>query len=172
MPQTISYTATLNQFVRSMPRYLQALLPRAAVLSAVAWALPDLNEQTAKAVERDWQLSTGEINRLRLGQVPTEIQNIMIANEIAQMFSHELLTPECGFYCFKRPADLCDYCLSECECADLPTWRIDLDPELSRTGIVLPIREPKFKWIVDLKTFRSTKDTNPFSLRVCRKEAA
>lgn len=172
MPQSILRSTTLNQFARSMPPYLQALLPRSAVLSAVAWAMPDLSTDTAKAIENDWQLSAGEIKRLRLGQVPNELQNIMIAHTCAEMFDHQLLTPECGFYCFTRPADLCDYCLNECECSDIPAWRLDIDPALNRTGIIVPIREPKFKWIVDLKVFRSTRDTNPFSLRVRAREAA
>jgi hypothetical protein len=171
MPQRLSHRKPVNQFAASLPPYLKRLLPRSAVLSAIAWAMPDLRVDVANAIERDWQLSTGEIKLLGLGQVPTEVENIMIAHGCAEMFSPELLTPDVGFYSFFRRAELCDYCAGECKCSHLPAWRLDIDPQLSRTGIIVPVREPRYRWIVDLVIFRSTRDSRPFPLRVRKREA-
>lgn len=171
MPRTVSHTKPVNQFAASLPSYLKRLLPRSAVLSAIAWAMPNLRVDVAIAIERDWQLSAGEIKLLGLGQVPNETENIMIAHTCAEMFSPDLLTPDVGFYSFCRRPELCDYCAGECLCSHLPAWRLDIDPQLSRTGIILPIREPKYRWIVDLIVYRSTKDIKPFPLRVRKREA-
>lgn len=111
---------------------------------------------TLRDVERVWDLNEEEAFNLGIVSCPSEIGNLIASQNCAEKF--EDLTSIPGFYSYDRTASSC-LCLEwrdDCVC-NLKSWRLDLDPQLSRAGLIVPAGN-------SLVVYRSTDDPRPFKL--------
>lgn len=157
-----------SQLLSTLSPALRELMPRAAVHSYLIHNCFFLREATAQAIEKDWQLSQAEIERLRIRSCPSHIGNLLSSHECLKRFGRDALSGTPGFYPFTRESEPC-FCFewgSECVCA-LPCWRLDLDPRLADRGFVLPVRHSRYPMIFEaLRIFRNTRDPQGFLLRL------
>lgn len=130
-----------------------------------------LCEDVAQAIERDWQLSASDIDRLAIKSCPSYTGNLLASYSLQKTFSGEVLAQTPGIYAFDYSSQPC-VCFdfrNDCVC-NLKFWRIDIDPKHSERGFILPIRHPRLLFFEALRIFRHSRDPHGFLLRVRTEE--
>ena len=152
-----------------VPPELRTAMLTTAVYSTFIDSLP-LHVETVRILESAWSLDLAQVERFGIRQCPTVVENIMASGSCAQRYG-DCLNQVSGFYfhnrlpCVCRNCDFCEFWwIDSCVCA-LKTWRVDLDPKLSQTGIIVPQRNWR-GWISRLWIFRHPGDQCPFPLTV------
>ena len=115
----------------------------------------NLREDSAKDIEKTWGMSSDEAYGLGLRSCPTLPGNLVSSQACFERFGSEILKNVPGFFPSTREGDVC--------------WKLDIDPYLSRRGIILPVRN--HRGIVNLKVFPHV-NAHPFTLTVRREIAA
>lgn len=156
-----------SRILSTVPPALRELFPRAAVYAHLIYCSFSLYENTAQAVERDWQLSPAEIERLAIRSCPTYTGNLLASFSLQQNFSPEVLSQTPGLYCFDYVSQpcMCFEWRTECIC-DAKWWRIDIDPKHSERGFILPVRHPRHLFFEALRIFRHSRDSQGFLLKL------
>ena len=90
-------------------------------------------------------LETSDLKNLGVCFIPKFILNALVCGNLAKRFGDLTV---CG--CFVE--------IDKC-------WRLDVDENLSRNGVFLPVRERSSGLIYGLKVFRYPDDQKPFLLR-------
>jgi hypothetical protein len=123
-----------------------------------------LYAHTVRDIERHWDLSEEEARHLGVCSCPSEIGNLIASQKCARKFAD--LTGIPGFYSYDRLDSMC-CCFewwNECVCI-LTSWRLNVDPRLSQSGLIVPIGN-------SLMVYRSAKDPHPFKLAVRTRRVA
>jgi hypothetical protein len=170
--QTLSPKRYYSQFLSSLSPALREVMPRAAVYGHLVHNCFSLREDTARAIEKDWQLSTAEIDRLAIRSCPSHVGNLLASASCLKRFGRDALSQVPGFYGFTREDSPCN-CLEwrdDCVC-HLESWQLDIDPRLADRAFILPIRYRKYPLLIEaLRIFRHTHDERGFLLRLRTEE--
>ena len=153
--------------LRNLSPERRARVERQCVIAFLVFeCLPDLSEEVIRAIEEHHKLSPVDITRRQIKAIPTEDRNMMIAHDCLARYGPDLLQASSMFYGFTRRGP-CDYCEGrDLCCCDLETWRLDIDPRLSKRGIVVPVLDRRSGFFDDLLVFRHAQDDHPFILKV------
>jgi hypothetical protein len=166
--QTLSPKSYYSQLLSSLSPTLREVMPRAAIHSYLIHNCFSLSESTAKAIEKDWQYSQSEIDRLSIRSAPTRIGNLISSQACLKRFGRDALLGTPGFYALTRESEPC-CCLewrSDCVCA-VESWCLDLDPRLANHGFILPDRHSRNPMIFEsLRIFRHSRDPQGFVLKL------
>jgi hypothetical protein len=170
--QTLSPKRYYSQLLSSLSPALRDLMPRAAVHSYLIHNCFSLREDTAQSIEKDWQLSSAEIDRLAIRSCPTHIGNLLTSASCLKRFGRDVLSQVPGFYSFTREGLPCN-CLEwrdDCVC-HLESWQLDIDPRLATRAFILPVRHHKYPLLFEsLRIFRHSRDEHGFLLKVRTEE--
>lgn len=107
----------------------------------------NLSVSTLRDIEHVWGLDSEDVERLGIVSCPPQATNLIAAGAVAEKFGESVLYDVDGFY-------KCGEC-----------WWLDLDPRLSRRGLIVPMRH--WYWpnlITDLQVFPHVR-ARPFLLR-------
>jgi hypothetical protein len=147
----------------------------AAVYSVLIESLP-LYTSTVTTLEKHWDLDLAQVECLGIRPSPTDIVNVFASAECAERFGDRLVQVP-GFFSYNRLPCVCASCeccqfrwSEDCICAN-KVWRIDLDPKLSRRGLIVPQRDLR-GLIERLWIYRHTGDRRPFPLMIRREPIA
>ena len=143
-----------------------------AVYARLIFAGLALSKDTARDIEKCWQVTAKEIDVLYIRSCPSEILNLIATHSCLEHFGSDVLGRIPGVYAYSRNPALCS-CLewrSDCICK-LWAWRLDLDPQLCRRGFILPVTNA-CGWFTELWVYRHARDLSPFLLQTRRKAVA
>lgn len=160
-----------SEILSTVPAALRPSLPRMAVYGHLVHSCFSLREDTARAIEKDWQFSASDIDRLGVRSCPSYTGNLLASYSLLQTFSAEVLSQTPGLYCFNYRSRPCA-CLefrSDCIC-HVDWWRIDIDPKHAQRGFILPVRHSEYLFIDALRVFRDTRDRHGFLLKLRTEE--
>lgn len=142
------------------------LLATAGVYAFLITECLNLYQDTARDIERHCGISETEAWRLGIRSAPSLISNLVSSQACSAKFGGDVLTHVPGFYSYNRSRTECN-CLewsSSCVC-HLETWRLDLRPELSARGFILPVMHPRL-FFESLHVFRDVRDQRGFTLQL------
>ena len=125
----------------------------------------------AEALADEWDSSVGDLLRLGVRSVPSQVLNLILGSECLAKFGSEILRTTPGLISVSRTLLLCE-CREydrPCWCSE-PAWLLDLDPQLHPHGLMLPETDQKGR-AIGLWIFRNSKDENYFRLRDRKREA-
>jgi hypothetical protein len=120
-----------------------------------------LHDSAKRDLERFWMLGAQKAYSLGIRSAPTLIENLIASESCLHRFGVEILSRTPGFYHYTREQDsICD-CLewsTTCVCG-ARCWRLDLDPRLAGSGLLVPYRG-------SLMIYRCASDQHPFTLKI------
>ena len=143
-----------------------------AVYASLIFAGLTLREDTARDIEKHWQVTAREINALCIRSCPSEVLNLLATRSCVEHFGSDVVSRIPGVITYSRDPALCN-CLEwrpDCVCG-LLAWRLDLDPQLSRRGFILPVTNAR-GWFTQLWVYRHARDSRPFLLQTRREAVA